>query len=345
MVDDDPQPRGVHLVGSLPLASSSDVFRTAGEILGERLLRLPDGETGVRSDWIRWQMDVLTATPGLEMAPPSTNAYVQRPQVQLSSESRPSEVTFGPLGYARAARDSYAQFEHMKEDGVIARSCRFQVSLPTPLAVVNSFVARRDRAALEPAYERRLLAELDEITEAIPHTHLAAQWDVAIEIGILEGVIPSHLTDPRREIIDRLVRLGNRVPGEVELGYHLCYGDAGHRHFKQPEDTGLLVDVANALSAAVTRPIQWIHLPVPRERSDEAFFAPLRSLRLHPETRLYLGLVHYTDGVAGTQRRIAAARRTCSDFGVATECGMGRRPPETIPDLLRIHAEVSAHAA
>ena len=28
-------------------------------------------------------------------------------------------------------------------------------------------------------------------------------------------------------------------------------------------------------------------------------------------------------------------------FGVATECGMGRRPPETIPELLRIHAAVS----
>jgi len=27
---------------------------------------------------------------------------------------------------------------------------------------------------------------------------------------------------------------------------------------------------------------------------------------------------------------------------VATECGLGRRPPETIPQLLRIHAEVSA---
>jgi hypothetical protein len=27
---------------------------------------------------------------------------------------------------------------------------------------------------------------------------------------------------------------------------------------------------------------------------------------------------------------------------VATECGMGRRPSETIPELLRIHAEVAA---
>jgi hypothetical protein len=319
MTDDRLQPRGVHLVGSVPLGSNSDVFRTTGEILGDRLQRVPDGETGKRSDWIRWQLDVLTATHGLEPAPPNPNAYVQHPHVQVREGWQPGDILFGPLGYAQAAKDSYAEFARLREQGAIPRSYRFQVSLPTPLAVVTAFVARKDRVALEPAYARRLLAELDEITTAIPHEDLAVQWDVAIEIGILEGMIPSHLVDPRDEILDRLVRLGNRVPEAVELGYHLCYGDAGHRHFKQPEDTGLVVEVANALSAAVQRPIQWIHLPVPRDRSDEAYVAPLQNLRLHPETKLYLGLVHYTDGVDGTRRRIEAARRIRSDFGVATE--------------------------
>ena len=28
-------------------------------------------------------------------------------------------------------------------------------------------------------------------------------------------------------------------------------------------------------------------------------------------------------------------------FGIATECGFGRRPAETIPELLRIHAEAA----
>ena len=72
---------------------------------------------------------------------------------------------------------------------------------------------------------------------------------------------------------------------------------------------------------------------------------PLRDLRLHPETELYLGLVHATDGAEGTRRRIATAQRVVAEFGVATECGMGRRPPETIPALLRTHAEVAGPAA
>jgi hypothetical protein len=56
---------------------------------------------------------------------------------------------------------------------------------------------------------------------------------------------------------------------------------------------------------------------------------------------LCLGLVHHTDGVEGTRRRIAAAERFVSGFSIATECGFGRRRPETIAELLQIHTEVA----
>ena len=105
------------------------------------------------------------------------------------------------------------------------------------------------------------------------------------------------------------------------------------------------MELANTLSGAISRPINWFHMPVPRDRTDDAYFAPLRNRTIRPETKLYLGLVHYTDGVEGTRRRIKAAQGAIGDFGLATECGMGRRPPETIPDLLRIHAEVVAEDA
>ena len=51
--------------------------------------------------------------------------------------------------------------------------------------------------------------------------------------------------------------------------------------------------------------------------------------------------MHFTDGAEGTRRRIAAAQEVGADFGVATECGMGRRNAVTIPELLRIHREVA----
>jgi hypothetical protein len=120
--------------------------------------------------------------------------------------------------------------------------------------------------------------------------------------------------------------------------FHFCYGDSNHKHVVEPTDMGDMVDIANRLCADIKRSIQLIHMPVPRDRSDDGYFAPLARLRLKPETELSLGLVHYTDGVGGTRKRLATAERHVSDFSIATECGFGRRDPATIPDLLRIHA-------
>ena len=102
-----------------------------------------------------------------------------------------------------------------------------------------------------------------------------------------------------------------------------------------------MVRLANALSRRVSRSIQWIHMPVPRERTDDAYFAPLRELHLRPETRLYLGLIHHSDGVDGARARIAAAEKAVAEFGIATECGMGRRDPATMSSLLKLHAQAA----
>ena len=339
------QPQGVHLVGSVPLRDAEEVFRTGSATLGRRLRRIPDGETGVRSNWIGWQIEFLGLSPQVEVIPPDPNAYAPLPSVQLRPGISPDEISFENLGYADAALLSYPVYSRLKQEGAIPTNTRFQVSLPTPMATVAAFFSVQDQATVEPSYERAMLQELNRITGGIPHNDLAIQWDVAVEFGILEGAFPSFLSgqaDAMEQLTSRLIRLGNRVPADVELGYHLCYGDAGHKHFKEPEDTSKLVAVANAVSAGVTRSINWIHMPVPRDRSDDAYFAPLRDLKLHAETELYLGLVHIHDRAEGALRRIAAASRVVPNFGVATECGMGRRPPETIPDLLLIHSEVSA---
>ncbi len=335
-------PRGAHLVGSVPLTNAEEVFRTASLLLGTRLRRIPDGETGVRTNWIGWQVAFFENNPAFELVPPDPNAYVPRSRYKLRSQVTPGDIRFEQLGYADAALASYAVYTQLKQAGTIPARCRFQVSLPTPIASTAAYVKLEDQAAVEPAYEAGMLHELDRITSAIPHDELAIQWDVAVEFAILEGVMPTFLPDSKTGIIERLIRLGNRVPPNIEMGYHLCYGDAGHQHFKQPEDASKLVGVANAVSAGVTRTINWIHMPVPRDRTDDAYFVPLKNLQPHPETELYLGLVHYTDGVEGTQQRIAVAEKYVSEFGVATECGLGRRLPGTIPDLLRIHSEVSS---
>ena len=142
-------------------------------------------------------------------------------------------------------------------------------------------------------------------------------------------------------ILERIVRLSGAVDKHVELGYHLCYGDIQHRHFVEPKDTGLLVEVANLILAQVQHPVGWIHMPVPKDRTDAAYFAPLEALKLQEHTELFLGLVHHADE-EGTRRRIEAAQKVVPKFGVATECGMGRTPPEELDGILKICAAVSA---
>src|SRR5579859_6180732 len=339
------RPQGVHLVGSIPLDNAAEVFRTTSSILGERLRRIPDGETGERTYWIKWQGRFMSDNPHLEaITPPASKTYVKPPRFKLRSPASKESLTFATLGYADVAKASYNIFSQLKQQGLLPANTRFQVCLPTPLAPVTFLIIPEDQAAVEPAYQAALFAELDQIAATIPHHELAIQWDVAMEFAILAGVMQTYLNSAKahEKIFQQLIQIGQRVPADIEMGYHLCYGDSGHRHFKEPEDTAELVSFANAISTGVDRDINWMHLPVPRNRTDDAYFAPLRTLQLHPETELYLGLVHLTDGIAGTLQRIATAQRTIATFGVATECGWGRRDPQTITDLLHIHSQVSA---
>lgn len=325
----------------MPLRDAEEVFLAAAGILGDRLMRVPDGETGTRSGWIGWQAPFFQEGPYFVPAAPAARDYGQRPRVRLRPGVTGADVHFGQLGYALAARRSYALFARLRDEGRLPAHYRFQVSLPTGLAVAAAFVAPEDAPAVAPAYTARLLEELAEISQSVPPELLAVQWDVAVEFAILEGVLHGWRPGGLEPIVDQLVGLGQAVPREAELGYHLCYGDYLHQHFKQPEDTRLMVEVSNGLAARLPRPLNWVHLPVPRDRADEAYLAPLRHRQLRPETELYLGLVHMTDGYEGGLRRLDTARRTVDAFGVSTECGMGRRPPETIRPLLELLAKVS----
>src|SRR5215470_16767158 len=266
---------GVHLVGSVPLASSEVVFRTLSGEIGDRLRRIPDGETGPRSDWIVWQLPVFTTQQQLEVVPPGPSSWRPLPRVRVTEGTSPDRIVFGALGYADAAIASYRVFARLKRDGLVPVACRFQVCLPTPLAPISAFVVPEHQGLLERAYEDQLLGELRHILTSVPHDQLAVQWDTNFEFGMLEGVFPVWFEDVRAGILERLLRLSRQVPPDVELGYHFCYGDVRHRHFKEPADTRKLVDVANVLAGSLGRPLNWIHLPVPRNRVDEAYYAPL----------------------------------------------------------------------
>ena len=278
-------PVGAHLVGSVPLADAEEVFRRSAKVLGARLRRIPDGETGERSDWIAWQYPHFRCLPQFEPGAADSATYGTLPQLRLRPGERSGGLAFGNLGYADAAISAYATFARLKEEGAIPSGCRMLVSLPTPLAPVSAFVALENQAALEPPYEEQMFREVERIVAAIPAAELAIQWDARYEFAMLEGAIAVWFPEVRAGIVERLLHYGSRVPEGVELGFHLCYGDEEHGHFCEPADAGNLVDVANALADGLERPLDWIHMPVPRGRTDDRYFAPLGDLQLPARDR------------------------------------------------------------
>lgn len=330
---------GVHLCGSVPLPDAAGVFIQVATRLGAHIDRIPDGETGDRRTGRAWQLSRLRTHPDLVSAagPESGSGERLRPAPGTDSTA----MDFGSLGFAEAALDSWQVFERIRADGAIRPGTRFQVNLPTPVTMTADFFAG-PLADLERCWEERILDELGAICTAVPPADLAIQWDVAAEFALLEGNLPSWFgsSSPAifAEVVERLARLGDAVPVGAQTGYHLCYGEPGSPYAAEPADTSKLVAVASGVMNTLTRPPDWVHLPVPRDRADDDYYGPLAALALAPETDLYLGLVHLSDGFDGARRRIKAAQAFVPRFGIATECGMGRHTAEQVPALLDLHA-------
>jgi methionine synthase II (cobalamin-independent) len=349
MPDASTKPDTVHLVGAIGLDTVTETFATVGRILGNRLKRVPDGEPGGRRMWIAWQFPLLRANPFLKaVAPPAGGSAINFPFMALADGVTAEQLRFCELGYAREAYASYADFKAAKSAGKLPAHVRFQVTLPTPYAVISAFCLRSDQAAIEPAYEKAMMREVAMICAAIPHDELTIQWDVCPEMIVWDGRlerIKNVFQDPQAEILSRMKRISMAVPADIELGFHLCYGDVDGQHFIEPLDSAKLVEFANGLARTVGRPIAYIHMPVPIGRTDEAYFEPLSDLKLSQGTELYLGCVHLADGVEGAQRRIRAAQNFAPKFGIATECGMGRcKTPQVVTQLLEIHAGATVEA-
>src|SRR5712692_10031502 len=339
----------VYLVGSVPMENAQQVFEKVSDALGRRIKRIPDGETGERGDWIAWLEPVFANHPAFQKSGEFFRVHASgtgRERYALKPGYTPRDARFDNLFYADIAKESYAVFKRLKDAGRIPAGTKFQVDLVPAHSVIWLFLVYALHAPIDPIYNAALKREIDKISAAIPHDELAIQFDVASAVfARLERNEASSYgrskADMQETFSNILIDLGNHVSADIDLLYHLCYGDSGHRHVVEPTDMGDMVEFANRVSRDIARPVHLIHMPVPRNRADDAYFEPLRRLKLRPETELCLGLVHYTDGIEGTKRRLATARKYVADFSVATECGFGRRDPRTIPELLRIHAEVA----
>jgi len=336
----------VHLVGSIPLANATEVFETVARVLGPKAPRIPDGETGARTEWMGWLEPFFATHPLFENTGESMfrgyTSYRYRVRAGVPLES----VRFDNLSHGEIAIASYREFARLKAAGTIPAGTRFLFPIAHPITPIWRFIADEQRDVVGPRYQEALFAEIEKMCAAIPHEEFAIQWDCASQIfRTLQVAEPTRYGNTKAEMLENLSRwsieLGERVPAKVDLVYHLCYGSAQNRHTVEPVDMGDMVEMANRICAGLARSVEIFHMPVPVDRSDEAYFEPLKRLKLKPGTRLSLGLVHFTDGVPGTRKRLATAEKYAGDFMIATECGFGRYPREEVPRVLQVQAELA----
>lgn len=340
--------RDIFFVGTIPLEHEVDVFKALAELGGQRLKRIPDGELGNRKMWVIGQYPILASSSALEPGAYPEDGLTRRTcyqiPVQLKKGAKESDIVFDDLGYWRYAVSSYSLFKKMKEAGKLPKHIRLQVNLPTPSDVMP-MVEPQSRPAVEEAYKRAMLNELKKIQRDIPNDELSITWDVVQGVLVWEDPSNKYVTqyfgDAKQGYLTRLVELGAAVANDVELGYHLCYGSQDHKHAVEPRDLSACVDLINAIAQKLGRKIAYVHMPVPRDRSDDAYFEPLKRLDGERIGETYLGLVHYTDGVEGACKRIKAAEKYLPSFGIATECGFGRRPShQDVHKLIELHGQI-----
>jgi hypothetical protein len=113
----------------------------------------------------------------------------------------------------------------------------------------------------------------------------------------------------------------------------------------EPQSLQAVTDRGLQLLSRTCHPISYFHCSVPLSAMPHltAYLAPLKDL--YPALRdhsceLYLGLVHAGD-LEGAKARVEEAQKVAPEFGVATECGLGRTPVEGFEAIMGILAGLS----
>ncbi|HWG32497.1 MAG TPA: hypothetical protein VN676_18245 [Steroidobacteraceae bacterium] len=338
--------RPVFLVGSVPFTDTEEVFRCCATALGKYATRLPDGERGgwLPGDDFRRTRGLIDGRGQSLLNPPISQT------VRLSEGTSAQDLAFETLHYLPNAKASYAVFSRLKQAGLIAADTRYQVSIPSAFTGCIHFDHDQVRE-LWPAYEAALFREVQRIMAAIPADELAISWDV-VDFGISlanPDPIDEYGFD---ELAAAMARAIDVVSPGVECGLHFCYGGHNSNGMLRPglnrreiTDTELMTQFFNAIRARASRPINWLHVPVPRPRAEAEYFKPLSKLQRGPETQLYLGLLHVDDGIELTRHKVRVAEGCVGPVGVAAACGLNPFvsgiPATRLPEVIDYHRRVA----
>lgn len=355
---------GVVLPGSVLLSTAEDAFRWAGENYGPWLRRVSDGETGERSHWIQSQTKQFEENPTLALAEPNPARPFGRAMLKEGVEP-----AFDRFGYADWAKTSYEAFARARDAGVLPKGIRLMVAMPHPMDTCWIMCQADAFGQIYPAYEAQALASVREVTDAIPHGDLTIQWDMPLASLVWADSAP-NLFASKQDMLDAVVRTAEVVAPDVELGFHLCYGDrtppvftgdapelAGANEalkvvYERP-DASSLASLVNELAKTVSRPIAYFHLPTDAGWLEPHHYESLKDLKIAPGTEMHVGVVALRvdgnlpveEGVIRSRQRANAARSVLGNVGLSSSCGLGRHTPEQFEAATTLIRELAQEAA
>ena len=201
-------------------------------------------------------------------------------------------------------------FARLRDAGAIPPGVRFQVCLPTPMASAYMYVspgrARRLSAGLRarPRAGARRTSSRASRPRTWPSSGTSARkcWSH-------EGFFPDRPADVRSRRSPASWR-GSVEPCPMGSRWAITSATAHPRtSISSCRATRPSWSPSPTASAASWHGrIDFLHVPVPKDRTDAAYFQPLAGLRGFDDSTLYLGLIHHDDR-DGDLARIRAARR------------------------------------
>lgn len=337
--------RRVHLVGTVPADDAAGAFALFESALDGRLPRwIPDGETGDRQDWVQRIVVGLQEHPELRLARDGDwSDYDRTPYFSVRPGGSFASLELDYTGYFHQSWPDFQEFR-----GSTDRLLQVGVPSHVDLALIAF--------GFKPGPGLKNLAPFRDATvREITRIHAVAGDDVVFQLEIpvpliLLGRMPAAVRPVvANRLAAELVKVVRRSPRGARFGIHLCYGDMNHRSMADPDDTGPLVQLANALVSTwpTEQPLEFVHAPFARGEEpptlDPSFYEPLRGLRLPSRTRLAAGVVHERrsrDELVGLRDRIESLVGRSVDVGAA--CGLGRRDRPRAEANLQLSFEVAS---
>lgn len=329
------------LVGSIPADDVREALDLALDELGNQLIALPDGETGVRRGWVQAIINRLSTNPAVYLKKPGGwTSYEDMPRYRVRRGRRIDPASLD-LGYLSAYQQTRPAIE-------AAAAQRNIVSLPLQVGMASAFDlalfslgfvgALRHREAFNEAAAR----ELDAIIAG-------GAKDVVFQIEIPAEVVmvvrtPGVLQAAVARWMGRMaVEVPQRAPAGTRFGIHLCYGDLeNHSLVTNLLDCSAAVKLANSIVAQwpSRTVLEYVHIPFAAGEqpppSSSSYYVPLGKLKLPSATRLVAGFVHEMlseQQLDAILRTIESASRHRVD--IAAACGLGRRQQPVARAIMR----------